>query len=235
MIFYFAGKRREEYPPRRGQMSVPPEQPPVPPPGNPVDQPTAPLHQVPEPAGAYRADPYVADPRPTLWQLEGLRTALTVVGLIALIAIGLAVWALIRSEQNHRAAANAPASTAGMVASLTRRVDRLEANVRALNSSGGGQGATARSLAARIAAIQQSEKRLSTQVSHAGNASQTSQLSAKEAALSAKVSQITGKEAALSGQLSQLQGRVSSLAAQVAQLKGRTTTQTTGTGASTTP
>lgn len=233
-------------------MSVPPEQPPVyPPPGPVVEQPTAPLDPAaarPAP-GAYRADPYVADPyaedpRRAAWRLEGLRTALTIVGLIALIAAGLAVWALIRSDHNRRVVNQAPANTAALVG-LTNRVDRLQSSIRSLSTAGGTKSATTQSLAARIAALQQSQQRLSSQVSHtasqvshAGNTAQLSQLVSKEAALSAKVSQWVGKEAALSGQVSQLQGRVAQLAGQVAQLKGQTngqtSTQTTTTGTFTT-
>ncbi len=215
-------------------MSVPPEQPPVyPPPGTPVDQPTAPLDPVaarPAP-GPYR-EAYVADPRPAAWRLEGLRTALTIVGLVALAAVGLAVWALIRSDHNQRAASGA-ANTAAVVA-LSRRVDNLEATLSSIRSAGGTHGATAQSLAARIAALQQSEKQLTSQVNHAPNSARVSQLTSKYSALSAKVSQWVGKEAALSGQVSQLQGRVAQLAGQVAQLKAQSNSQTSTVGTTTT-
>jgi chromosome segregation ATPase len=185
-------------------------------------------------AGAYRTDPYPADPRPAYWRLEGLRTALTIVGLIALIAVGLAVWALIRSDHNRRATNGAPANAAAMVA-LTSRVDRLEASVRSLSSSKATRPGNTGSLGARVAALQQGEQRLTSQLSHAANPAQVSQLAGKEAALSGKVSQLTGKEAALSGQVSQLQGRVAQLAGQISQLNRQTPSQTTSTGTSTIP
>lgn len=219
-------------------MSIPPEQPPAsPPPANPADPATEPLNPVAQrqARGPYRAEPYVADPRPAeaaFWRLEGLRTALTIVGLIAVIAVGLAVWALLRSEHNNR---RVTGGAPGTIAALTTRVDRLQATVRSLRSSGGTRATTPQSLAAQVSALQQTEKQLSTRIGHAGNGAQVTQLASKESALSAKVSQLTGKEAALSGQVSQLQGRVASLAGQVAQAKAQTTTQTITTGTSTTP
>jgi outer membrane murein-binding lipoprotein Lpp len=193
------------------------------------------------PPRAYRDEPYAADPRPAYWRLEGFRAALTVVGLIALIAAGLAVWALIRADHNRSVVVRGASVTpAGMVA-LTRRVDNLGATVRSLRSLGGSHVANAQSLAARIASLQQSENQLASQVKHAGssgaNPAQVSQLASKEAALSGKVSQWVGKEAALTGQVSQLQGRVAQLAGQVAQLKGQSANQnnSTGTGTSTVP
>lgn len=219
-------------------MSVPPERPPVyPPPGAPVDQPTAPLDPVADRGvpHAYRTDPYAADARQTFWRLESLRTALTVVGLLALIAIGLAVWALIRANHNNgRTSSGVPANTAAVIA-LNRRVSNLEASMRTLRTSGGTHLATAQSLAARIAALQQSEKQLASQVGHGGSSAQVSQLANKYSALSAKVSQWVGKEAALSGKVSGLQGRVSQLAGQVSQLKAQSSGQTTTTGTSTGP
>ena len=172
----------------------------------------------PEPRPPYQTDPYAADPRAvaaTYGSLESLRTALTVVGLIAIIAAGLAVWALLRPHHGRTIIHQAPANTAA-IATLTARVNHLDATVRSLRSSGGTQGANTQSLATR-------------------NAAQVSQLASKEAALSAKVSQLTGKEAALSGQVSQLQGRVASLSGQVSQIKAQTTSRTTTTGTSTGP
>lgn len=219
-------------------MSVSPEQPPVyPAPTGVVDQPTAPLDPVAERgvSGAYATDLYAADARQTFWRLESLRTALTVVGLLALIAIGLAVWALVKANHNNgRTLSGVPANTAAVVA-LNRRVNNLEATMRTLRTTGGTHLATAQSLAARIAALQQSEKQLASQVGHGGSAAQVSQLASKYSALSAKVSQWVGKEAALSGQVSGLQGRVSQLAGQVSQLKAQSTGQTTTTGTSTGP
>jgi len=240
-------------------MSTPPQPPPAQPPRTgPADQPTAPLDPVADPGApvAYRTDPryaearYAEDPRRAAWRLEGLRTALTIVGLIALIAIGLSVWALIRSDHNnHRTVAATPGSAAAMVA-LSHRVDGLQATVHSLSTAGGGgAGATSgtvRSLSQRVAALETAQKQLSSQVSHAGsgsgNSAQVSQLASKESALSAKVSQLVGKEAQLSGQVSGLQGRVAQLKGQVAQLKsqvsnqtGSSSVQTTTTGTTTGP
>ena len=215
-------------------MSNPPEQPPrYPPPGNPAEPATQPLDPAAQRGAPYRAEPYAADPRPAAanyWRLEGLRTALTIVGLIAIIAAGLAVWALVRSERNRHTTSGTPATIAAMNR-LTDRVNGLQATVHSLSSSGSSHGASTRSLTAQLSALQQSEKQLSSRIGHPGNSAQVAQLVSKESALSAKVSQLTGKEAQLSGQVSQLQGRVASLAGQVSQLKGQSTqTSTTGTG-----
>jgi outer membrane murein-binding lipoprotein Lpp len=188
------------------------------------------------PPRAYPEDPY-ADPRLGAWRLEGLRTALTVVGLLALIAIGVAVWALIRADHNDngRRTIVAPANAAA-VASLERRVNNLAATVHSLSIAKGTRVANAQSLASQITALQASQKALAAKVGHGGaSPAQVSQLASKEAALSAKVSQWVGKEAALSGQVSGLQGKVGQLSGQIAQLESQVNGQTrTGTGTTTT-
>ena len=229
-------------------MSTPEQPAAYPPPGGPVDQPTAPLDPAADPGArvAYRTDPryaeprYVEDPRRAAWRLEGLRTGLTIVGLVALIAIGLSVWALLRPDHNDRRTVSA--APAAIVA-LTHRVDRLQSGIHSLNSSGGsGAGATAgtvRSLSTRVAGLEQTQKRLSSQVSKAAsgsgsaNSPQVSQLASKESSLSAKVSQLVGKEAQLSGQVSGLQARVAQLKGQVSQLQSQSSSQTNTTGTST--
>ena len=229
-------------------MSVPPEQPPVyPPPARQVDQPTAPLDPVAPrqvPPRAYREDPYV-DPRREAWRFEGLRTALTIVGLLALAAIGLAVWALIRSDHNQRVVSRGGSNAA--LVGLTSRVDRLQAKVDSLHSPGaaGGAGtaATVRSLSQRVAALEAAQKQLNSNQkqltsklgSGAASTAQVTQLANKEAALSAKVTQWVGKEAALSGQVSSLQGRVGQLAGQVRQLQSQSGLNTATTGTTTGP
>lgn len=220
-------------------MSNPPEQPPVyPPPGNPDAQPTAPLDPVPGryPPPAYPPAETYVDPRPAAYHLEGLRTGLTIVGLLALIAIGLAVWALARPDHHRTVITRGPANSAA-VAALNTRVNNLERTLHGLSASGGSKTAGTQALAAKLATLQQAQSQLaaqvkqsSTQAKHSSaNPAQVSQLASKEAALSAKVSQLVGKEAALSGQVSGLQGRVSSLAGKVGQLQARSGQSTTTT------
>lgn len=207
-------------------MSIPPEQqPPYRPPVDPVDPDTAPLRPVRDydAPRAYATDPYVADRAPvaaTFWTLESLRTALALVGLIAVAALGLAIWALLRPDNDRRVVHSTPATTASITA-LTTRLNHLEATVHSLSSSTGAKTATTQSLVTQINALQHTERRLSAQVASAVNASQHSQLS--------------GHVTALSGELSQLSGRVSGLSSQVSQLKARAATQTTTTVTSTAP
>jgi hypothetical protein len=116
---------------------------------------------------------------------------------MALVAIGLAVWALIGSGRDQRSLHGTRGTSSAMVA-LISQANHLETTVRFLSSHGGTGTANASLLAAQV-----------------------SQLAGREAALSVKVSHLVGKHAALSGQVSGLQGRVSLLAAQVAQLNAQ--------------
>lgn len=221
-------------------MPNPAEQPPrYPPPGAPQESPTRPFPAA-GPAGPYRQE-YVADPRPAqeaYWSLQSLRTALTIVGLIAIIAVGIAVWALIRANHNRNVASRGSAPSSAILA-LDNRMNRLETQLRSLSSSRGSHGASTQSLTAHVNALQQAQSRLAKQIANGGSKTastqQVSQLESKESAMSAKVSQLSGKEAALSAQVSGLQGRVAYLNGQVKYLKGQSSSQTSTTGTSTTP
>lgn len=65
----------------------------------------------------YPADPYVADRPPvatTFWSLESMRTALTLVGLIAVAALGVAIWALLRRDTDRTVNRPAPIAAAAL-------------------------------------------------------------------------------------------------------------------------
>jgi cell division protein FtsB len=106
----------------------------LPPPEDPPEEPTRPLPPAtPAPAevGVERevAAP-VEDPYRTellLDQFRSLRTALTIVGVIAVAALGVAVYALLSEDEVSDGGAGANSQ---QVAGLDDRVDALEADVK---------------------------------------------------------------------------------------------------------
>lgn len=182
-------------------MSVPPERPPEPPAGVPPaeDAPTRAFRPA-EPVRPVAAPP----PEPAFWSLDSLRTGLALVGVLAVAALALAVWALLR-DHNSRKAVIRSGPPPAQLAALTREVQTLSADVRALRSSS--------ATAARNAAA---DHRQLMQLS--------SSVHKTSAALAGKAS---------TQQLTRLQAQVNKLSSQLAQLRStersETTTQTTTT------
>ena len=180
--------------------------PPGPPPGS--ERPTAPL-RVPArgPLSAVPAEPAVG------WSefrqsLDSLRTALALVGVLAVAGLGLALWALLRPDHDRTVLVRGavPAQTSGAHANLgplNNRVSRLEGELRGLQSSAGARSGSTASLSGRVDALQRS-------------------VSSLQAA------------AATSSALGALSGRVDKLAGQVSALQSSRSGTGTSTGATTT-
>ena len=124
--------------------------------------PTAP----PPPAVAYDhvaapAVPVAADPNLLYVRLEesiaSLRTALAFVGILAVLATGLAIYALTRDDGSSGTRGG---TTSGQVARLNDRVDRLSRQVQSLRAGG----TSAAALAPRVDSLSRSVSALRSQV-----------------------------------------------------------------------
>ena len=160
----------------------------------------------------------------TLLRLEqvigGLRTWLAVIGVVALAAVALAVYALIKANDNG------PGSGRGYATNA--RVDRISSDVKALRASGtasatnGGassNGAVAGAgLSARVDQLASQVRALSASSAPSGSAA----LAGRVAALESSVRSIASRPstgANVTQSLTQLSSRVDTIASDVAQLK----------------
>src|SRR5919107_6433622 len=113
--------------------------PPPPPPDRPTQrlQPTAP--PPPPPVYEERVVAPAADPNAILLRLEdainSLRTGLMVVGVIAVAALGVAIYALMKDDDADGASRSGLASDQ-RVSRLDDRVDRISRQVQSLRSGG---------------------------------------------------------------------------------------------------
>jgi outer membrane murein-binding lipoprotein Lpp len=128
--------------------------------------PTAP----PAPAVAYEpvaapAVPVAADPSLLYVRLEdsiaSLRTALIFVGILAVLATGIAVYALTRDDGTP--GTRGGGSTSAQIARINDRVDRLSRQVQSLRAGGTSSSA----LASRVDSLSRSVTALRSQVSSA--------------------------------------------------------------------
>ena len=98
------------------------------------------------------------DPNVILLRLEdavaSLRTGLMVVGVIAVAALGVAIYALVKND----AGTSGTAASDGRVATLEDRVDRLDRDLQSQGDTGAGGDSAA--LEDRIAALEQTVKTL---------------------------------------------------------------------------
>lgn len=134
-----------------GQMSTTP----------PPDRPTERLQPTP-PAPAYeeRVVTPGVDPNVILLRLEdavgSLRTGLMVVGVIAVAALGVAVYALMKADDSGGGSRSGLASDA-RVSQLDERIDRLSRQVQSLRS---GSGSSSDAVEERVAALEKTVKTL---------------------------------------------------------------------------
>lgn len=136
-----------------GSMSLPP------------DRPTEPLRPAPAPVPrqpvAYEpAPPPAIDVTAVLVRLEdaitSVRTGLMIVGVIAVAALGVAIYALMKDDDTGSGGGGASSSR---VATLEDRVDRLSRQVQATRASANNSGDTS-ALADRVDALERTVKTL---------------------------------------------------------------------------
>ena len=152
--------------------------------------------------------------------IGGLRTWLAVIGVVALAAVAVAVYALIKANDNG------PGSGRGYATNA--RVDRISGDVKALRASGttsgtnGGAsspGAVAGAgLSARVDQLASQVRALSASSAPSGSAALVGRVAALESSVRSLASRPT-TGANVTQSLAQLSSRVDTIASDVAQLK----------------
>jgi hypothetical protein len=105
-------------------MSVPPDQPTRRVPAVPRQAPVAPA--VPATPAYAAEDVYWREQ--VLARLDGLRTGLAIIGTVAVIAVGLAIWALVREHQD-RSSGSGVAARSAQIRALRDDVDTLRSQI----------------------------------------------------------------------------------------------------------
>ena len=123
----------------------------------PPDRPTERLQPTPPPVYEQRGAAPAAD------AIGPLRTGLTIVGVIAVAALAVAVYALVQANDSSSGSRSGLA-TDSRVSQLDDRVDRLSRQVQELRSGGGGSsgGGDSAALDDRIAALERTVKTLAS-------------------------------------------------------------------------
>lgn len=137
------------YPPDDRTRPLPPSDPP-PPVRAAVPPRAVPARPVAAAEPAYAVSDEGAWRQRVLDRLDGLRTGLLVVGLIAVLGLGLAVWSLLREHQDRTSSRGGTSSA--QVRSLRARVDSLESRLGSRATSGD------------LASLQRSQQALSQRV-----------------------------------------------------------------------
>jgi hypothetical protein len=121
---------------------------------------------MPPPAYEQRGAAPGVDPNVILLRLEdaigSLRTGLTIVGVIAVAALAVAIYALVQADGSSSGGSRGDLATDSRVSQLEDRVDRLSRQVQELRSGGGGDNAA---LDSRIAALERTVKTLASRPS----------------------------------------------------------------------
>ena len=129
----------------------------------PPDRPTERLQPTPPPQPVYeeRVVGPAVDPGVVLLRLEdavaSLRTGLMVVGVIAIAALGVAIYALVKEDEGAGGSRSGLASDE-RVADLDDRIDRISRQVQELRAGDGGGGGDA--VEARVDELERTVKTL---------------------------------------------------------------------------
>jgi hypothetical protein len=133
----------------------------------PPDRPTERLQPMPPPVYEQRGAAPGIDPNAVLLRLENaigsLRTGLTIVGVIAVAALAVAIYALVQANDSASSGSRSGLATDSRVSQLDDRVDRLSRQVQELR--GGGSGGDSAALDSRIAALERTVKTLASRPS----------------------------------------------------------------------
>ncbi|GAC1437599.1 MAG: hypothetical protein NVSMB51_12010 [Solirubrobacteraceae bacterium] len=135
--------------------------------------------------------------------VDGLRTALFIVGVIAVAALGVALYTLLRDDNNRQNGSRNGLATDARVSRVNARIDRLNAQVSGLRTAPAASGAAASgndtaALNARVDALDRTVKGLSTRPAGSDPTQALSQLSTRLDALSRDVAQLKQNQAAQS-------------------------------------
>lgn len=130
----------------------------------PPDRPTERLRPEPPPQQPVYEERVVApavDPNVVLLRLEdaigSVRTGLMVVGVIAVAALGVAIYALTKADDDAGGGSSRGLATEARVSQLDDRIDRISRQVQGLRSGGG---ASSDAVEDRVAAVERTVKTL---------------------------------------------------------------------------
>jgi hypothetical protein len=134
----------------------------------PPDRPTERLQPTPPPVYEQRGAAPAVDLNAVLLRLEdaigSLRTGLTIVGVIAVAALAVAIYALVQANDSASSGSRSGLATDERVSQINDRVDRLSRQVQELRS-GSGSGGDSAALDSRIAALERTVKTLASRPS----------------------------------------------------------------------
>lgn len=172
------------------------------PPSVPPDRPTEPLRPT-RPAAPVVEERVLAtpavDPNVILLRIEdaieGLRTWLVIVGIVALAALGVAVYALATDDEGDgRGASRTGLASDERVTQLENRIDRISRQVQDVRSDAGNNDTDA--LGGRIDALEKSVETLSGQASGGDATQAVEQLSGRVDELSKAVDDLKSAQPA---------------------------------------
>lgn len=128
----------------------------------PPDRPTEPLRPaVPAQVVQERVVAPTVDPSVILLRLENaigsLRTGLTIVGLIAVAALGVAIYALLKDDSSSRGGSRRGLATDARVSQVDGRVDRLSRQLQNVRA-----GSDTAALGSRVDALERTVKTLAS-------------------------------------------------------------------------
>jgi outer membrane murein-binding lipoprotein Lpp len=170
----------------------------------PPDRPTEPLRRprpapvvdervvAPAPLVEERIAP-VVDPSVILLRLEdavdNLRTWLAIVGLVSVVALGVAIYAALDDDTSRTGGSTTGLASDERVSRIENRVDRLSRQLQDLRTDGGGGDDTA-ALAARVDELESAVKSQSGQGAASGTQDAVDELSSRIDDLAGDVEQL---------------------------------------------
>lgn len=124
--------------------------------------------------------------------IRSLRSALMLVGLLAVVALGLGIYALLRHDRDpvRYVGPQRGLATLGDVSRLAGRVNHLDAALAALRSSAKGTAA----LSARVGRLEGTVKQLAARQGSTSSAQAVSQLSSRVNKLGSEVAQLQSSQ-----------------------------------------
>jgi outer membrane murein-binding lipoprotein Lpp len=130
---------------------------------------------------------------PAFWSLDSLRTGLAMVGVLAAVALGVAVWALLR-DHNSRPAIVRSGPPPAQLAALTRQVQTLSVEVRSLRASTRAAAKDAAGAQRGVSELKTSARKTSARFAGTASTQQVSHLQTEVNKLSSQVAQLSSNQ-----------------------------------------
>ena len=124
--------------------------------------------------------------------IRSLRSGLALVGLVAIAALGVSIYALLRHDRDpvRYIGSQRGLATQADVSRLAGRVNHLDATLAALRSSAGGTS----SLSARVATLERTVRQLAARPTGTNSTQAVAQLSSRVDKLASEVSQLQSNQ-----------------------------------------